>query len=107
MPDSFKTWADAAACAVERGGYLTEISSQAEQDTIYQSIVNGAGVPSYYTTVADGGGIVYIWIGPLISLQKENGSGTEHVNTGISRFRYSTFRASGITCTNNSTYSPS
>jgi hypothetical protein len=60
---SLKTWADAAACAVERGGYLVEISSQAEQDTVYQSIVNDAGVPSDYTTVFDGGGIAYIWIG--------------------------------------------
>lgn len=39
---SLKSWADAAACAVERGGYLVEISSQAEQDTVYQYIVNGA-----------------------------------------------------------------
>ena len=58
-----KTWSDAAACAVERGGYLVEIGSKAEQDTIYSAIVNGAQVPADYTVVSDGGGIAYIWIG--------------------------------------------
>jgi len=58
-----KTWADAASCAVERGGYLAEINSQDEQDTIYASIINGAIVSTSYTTVSDGGGIAYVWIG--------------------------------------------
>ena len=58
-----KTWSDAAACAVERGGYLAEIGSREEQDTIYGSIMNGAGIPADYTTVQDGGGIAYVWIG--------------------------------------------
>ncbi|MCK4747301.1 MAG: hypothetical protein KAT15_09705 [Bacteroidales bacterium] len=58
-----KTWAEAASCAVERGGYLAEINSQAEQDTIYSAIIHGAAVPVDYTTVTDGGGIAYIWIG--------------------------------------------
>ncbi|MCK5134538.1 MAG: T9SS type A sorting domain-containing protein [Bacteroidales bacterium] len=57
------TWAEAASCAVERGGYLTEIDSQAEQDTIYGAIIHGAEVSADYTTVVDGGGIAYIWIG--------------------------------------------
>ena len=30
-----KTWANAAACAVERGGYLVEITDAAEQDSIF------------------------------------------------------------------------
>jgi hypothetical protein len=58
-----KNWAEAAACAVERGGILAEISSKAEQDTIYSAIVNGAGIPADYTVVTDGGGIAYVWIG--------------------------------------------
>ncbi len=58
-----KTWIEAASCAVERGGYLAEINSLEEQDTIYKSIIEGAGVPANYTMVADGGGIAYVWIG--------------------------------------------
>jgi hypothetical protein len=58
-----KTWADAASCAVERGGYLVEINSQDEQDTVYGSIIHGAMVSTDYTTVMDGGGIAYVWIG--------------------------------------------
>lgn len=58
-----KNWAEAAACAVERGGYLVEIESQEEQDTIYGAIVHGANIAADYTTVADGGGIAYVWIG--------------------------------------------
>ena len=38
----FKTWVNAAACAVSRGGYLAEINSQAEQDTIFDAIINKA-----------------------------------------------------------------
>lgn len=58
-----KSWVDAAACAVERGGYLVQINNQGEQDAIYDAIVNGAGVPVNYTVVPDGGGIAYVWIG--------------------------------------------
>lgn len=58
-----KDWANAAACAVERGGYLVHIGSQAENDAIYDAIVNGAGVPANYTVVPDGGGVAYVWIG--------------------------------------------
>lgn len=58
-----KSWADAAACAVERGGYLVEIGDQAEQDAVYDAIINGAGVSPTYTVVPDGGGVAYVWIG--------------------------------------------
>jgi hypothetical protein len=57
-----KTWVEAAADAVERGGYLVEIGSQAEQDAVYQGIKD-SGIAPKYTTVNDGGGIGYIWIG--------------------------------------------
>ena len=60
---SLKTWANAASCAVERGGSLAEINTQAEQDTIYMSIIHGAAIAADYTTVTDGGGIAYVWIG--------------------------------------------
>jgi len=58
-----KRWDSAASCAVARGGYLAQIGSQAENDTIYSRITNGARVTPGYTIVADGGGIAYIWIG--------------------------------------------
>ena len=58
-----KTWINAAACAVERGGYLAEINDKAEQDTIYSAIIHGAGVSSTYVTINNGGGIAYVWIG--------------------------------------------
>ncbi len=58
-----KTWANAAACAVSRGGYLAQINSQGEQTAIYNAITGGAAVSSTYTVVNDGGGIAYVWIG--------------------------------------------
>jgi len=58
-----KNWSTAAACAVERGGYLVEINDQAENDAVYNGITIGAGVSTTYTTVNDGGGIAYVWIG--------------------------------------------
>jgi hypothetical protein len=58
-----KSWAVAAACAVERGGSLLEINDAAEQDTIFKALINGAKISSTYTQVPDGGGTAYIWIG--------------------------------------------
>jgi len=58
-----KDWINAAACAVERGGYLVEIGSAGEQAAVYDGIINGAGVSPGYTVVPDGGGIAYVWIG--------------------------------------------
>lgn len=57
------SWTDAAACALERGGFLVDISSQIEQDTIFNAIINGAGVSYTYTSISNGGGIAYVWIG--------------------------------------------
>lgn len=59
----FRTWEGAAACAKDRGGYLVEINTQTEQYAMYEAIIGGAGIASNYTTVADGGGIAYLWIG--------------------------------------------
>jgi len=56
-------WADAAACAVERNGQLVSIESEAEQAAIWDAILNGAGISPTYTTIANGGGIAYVWIG--------------------------------------------
>ena len=58
-----KSWSDAAGCAIERGGYLVEINSLEEQNAVYDAIINGAGVSTTYTVVADGGGVAYVWIG--------------------------------------------
>jgi len=57
-----KTWEDAANCAVERGGYLVEINDQNEQNAVYNGILS-AGVSPTYTSIANGGGIAYVWIG--------------------------------------------
>lgn len=66
-----KTWADAAICAVERGGYLVEINDQNEQTAVYNAI-SSAGVSTTYTTISNGGGIAYVWIG-----------GTDQASEGI------------------------
>ncbi len=56
------TWVDAAACAVERGGFLTEIYSQEQQDSIFYHL-NNAGIDPANTVAPDGGGASYVWIG--------------------------------------------
>lgn len=58
-----KTWSSAASCAVKLGGQLVHINSQAEQDTVYGSIIRGAGVPKNYTSVYNGGNVAYVWTG--------------------------------------------
>ncbi len=58
-----KSWANAAACAVERGGFLVEINSQEEQDAVFNSITTGALVSNGYGNVDCGGGISYVWLG--------------------------------------------
>ncbi|MBI3141527.1 MAG: hypothetical protein HYZ16_01725 [Bacteroidetes bacterium] len=60
---ALKNWADAAACAVERGGYLAEINTLEEQDAIWDTLIQGAKIPVDYTVVMTGGGIAYVWIG--------------------------------------------
>ncbi len=57
-----KTWVNAAAWAVQDGGYLVEINSSAEQMGIRNAIA-ASGISTTYTVVNDGGGIAYIWIG--------------------------------------------
>jgi len=58
-----KNWTNAAACAVERGGYLVEIGDVNEQNAMFDAVLNGAGVPNNYVVVNDGGGVAYVWIG--------------------------------------------
>jgi hypothetical protein len=65
-----KTWSAAAACAVERGGYLVEINDQNEQNAVYDAITKGAGVSPTYTVVQQGGGIAYVWIGATDQLKE-------------------------------------
>lgn len=59
---TLKTWSEAAADAVAKGGYLVEIGDEAEQNTVYQGIMD-AGISAAYTNVTDGGGAAYVWIG--------------------------------------------
>lgn len=58
-----KTWVDAAACAVERGGMLAEINDAAENQAIYNELINNAGITNSNTVAPDGGGGAYVWIG--------------------------------------------
>ena len=55
-------WVDAAACAVERNGFLCHIDTQEEQDTIFYH-VNNCGIVGANTVAPDGGGASYLWIG--------------------------------------------
>jgi len=56
-----KTWAEAAACAASRGGYLAEINNAAEQQAIFES-VSAANIDPGETIAADGFGS-YVWLG--------------------------------------------
>lgn len=58
-----KSWTAAVACARELGYVLVHINDSAEQNAIADTIINGANVSPSYTTVADGGGAAYVWIG--------------------------------------------
>jgi len=57
-----KSWAEAAACAVERGGYLARIDSEEENTALFNAISTFDVVPTE-TVAPDGGGGAYIWIG--------------------------------------------
>lgn len=59
---SKKSWTDAAAYAVSRGGYLVEINDISEQGAIYSKL-QGASIDLSKTTASDGGGASYVWIG--------------------------------------------
>jgi len=58
-----KTWAEAADCAVIRGGILAEINDQAEQDAIYTELNTNSGISVANTVAPDGGNASYVWIG--------------------------------------------
>ena len=58
-----KSWVEAAACAVERGGILTEINDVSEQNAIYTELDLNAGISVNSTVAPDGGGGSYVWIG--------------------------------------------
>ena len=64
------TWENASTFAVGKGAYLVEINSLEEQIAIHDAIINGAGVSEYYTYVANGGGIAYVWIGATDQYQE-------------------------------------
>ncbi len=58
-----KTWIAAAACAVERGGFLAEINDVDEQNAIFNQLNSNAGINVNNTIAPDGGGASYVWIG--------------------------------------------
>lgn len=59
---SNKTWIEAAACAVERNGYLATIDNESENNALFQKILN-SNVPIDNTSASDGGEASYLWIG--------------------------------------------
>jgi len=65
-----RSFEEAAADAVTKGGYLAQIGDGLEDAAIYDAIINGAGISSNYTTVNDGGGIAYVWIGASDQLEE-------------------------------------
>ena len=58
-----RTWLEAAACALERGGYLAEINSEEENTAIFNEVLNNASIDLGMTIAPDGGGASYVWIG--------------------------------------------
>ena len=58
-----QTWVNAAACAVERGGILTEIDDVNEQNAIFSELQSNANINTLNTIAPDGGGASYVWIG--------------------------------------------
>ncbi|MDX1350535.1 MAG: hypothetical protein R3279_09820, partial [Putridiphycobacter sp.] len=50
LVSELKTWTDAAACAVARGGVLVEINDAGEQNAIFNEILTNGGI-TYGTSV--------------------------------------------------------
>lgn len=57
-----ETWATATACAFTRGGFLAEVNSQLEQDSIYYHLTQ-ASININSTKAPDGGNAAYVWLG--------------------------------------------
>jgi len=55
------TWTDAATCAVQRSGYLAEITSEAEQLAIFDELANNAGIVTANTQ--NQFGTASVWLG--------------------------------------------
>jgi hypothetical protein len=60
-----KNWTAANTCAIERGGYLVCIESDAEKNQIMGQLMmsTAANISPTYYPVIDGGGASYIWTG--------------------------------------------
>jgi len=58
-----KSWVNAAADAVARGGYLAEVNSSGENSAIFSAATVRAEINLSKTIASDGGNASYIWIG--------------------------------------------
>ncbi len=58
-----KTWTEAVSCALERGGYLAEINSQAEQEFLFTTLKSNALINLENTTAFECGSCAFVWIG--------------------------------------------
>ncbi len=56
-----KTWPEAVSCAIERDGYLAEINDEAEQDAIFDELINNADINEGDTQ--NQFGTASIWLG--------------------------------------------
>ena len=58
-----KTWVNAVACAVERGGILAEINNAEEQNAVALAVRFNASIDNENTISSDGGNAPYVWLG--------------------------------------------
>ncbi len=58
-----RNWTFAAACAVERGGYLAEINNSDENAALFNEISTKTNIDPSNTIASDGGEASYIWLG--------------------------------------------
>ncbi len=84
-----KKWEDAAACAVQQGGYLTEIGDLEEQNAIFAQAKDHAGIS--LSNTKNEFGTAALWIGGSDSQQEgtwiwdgdNDGAGTQFWDGGI------------------------
>lgn len=91
-----KTWEEAAACAVARGGYLSEINDISEQNAIFNELSNNATITTSNTTAPDGGNAAYVWIGGNDMLTESSWAWNGDNNSTYTLFWYGTFDGNAI-----------
>jgi len=65
-----KTWTDAVACAVSRGGYLAEINDEAEQNAVFNELTDNAGI--VISNTENQFGTASVWLGGTDAVTEGN-----------------------------------